>query len=230
MCRNCYERMRNSDFSFVAAARERRAFETGAKLVTTDAHFRHVAGYRFGCRNSFQLRAGRSGACRAVATTVAISARIGEMHEGMLQELVKHYRSRLAEALEGIVLYGSRARGNARPDSDVDLLLVATALPDDPFERSRLLSAPRLGYNQPSVSTRGLTTHEYERDIASIDLDIAIDGQILFDKVGYMAERLSLIRRRLDEAGLFRNSELVWRWRRWPTRSDWAVTWEGVRL
>jgi predicted nucleotidyltransferase len=43
---------------------------------------------------------------------------------------------------EAIILFGSRARGDARPDSDVDLLIVETA-PFSP-QRSRRKEAARL--------------------------------------------------------------------------------------
>jgi len=46
------------------------------------------------------------------------------------QELLARIRSILAEAfgerLRGVVLYGSEARGQAAPDSDIDLLVLLT--------------------------------------------------------------------------------------------------------
>jgi predicted nucleotidyltransferase len=44
------------------------------------------------------------------------------------------YRSRLA----GVVLYGSRARGDNRPDSDIDILVLLKEPIDWPQERWRL--------------------------------------------------------------------------------------------
>ena len=43
-----------------------------------------------------------------------------------------------SERLERVVLFGSRARGEARPDSDYDLAAFLTALPDRWLEMDRL--------------------------------------------------------------------------------------------
>ena len=64
-------------------------------------------------------------------------------------------------APEAIILFGSRARGDARPDSDVDLLVVET----EPFspQRSRRKEAARL-----YMALRGLAVSKdillYSRD------------------------------------------------------------------
>jgi len=51
-------------------------------------------------------------------------------------ELLKEIRRRLeavhGERLRGVILYGSEARGDARPDSDIDVLVVLA----DPVELS----------------------------------------------------------------------------------------------
>jgi uncharacterized protein len=152
------------------------------------------------------------------------------MQSDLLSHLADHYRALLGERLIGLVLYGSRARGTARPDSDVDLMLIAQGLPGDPFQRARDLPPPSLPLSDPPISLRALTPAEYERDIAPIDLDIAVDGKILHDRDGYMTSRLALIRLRIEEAGLVRDAGLAWRWRRRPSTRHWAVTWDGVRL
>jgi len=63
-----------------------------------------------------------------------------------IRKLMKELKEGLAriygDRLKGVYLYGSYARGDARPDSDVDLLVVET----EPFspQRSRRKEAARL--------------------------------------------------------------------------------------
>jgi predicted nucleotidyltransferase len=56
--------------------------------------------------------------------------------------LLRRFRAALAEIygerLERVVLFGSRARGEARPDSDYDLAVFLNALPDRWAELDRL--------------------------------------------------------------------------------------------
>lgn len=153
----------------------------------------------------------------------------GRVRDGYLDEIVAHYRSLLGERLVGLVLYGSRARGDAREDSDLDLFLLAEGLADDPWERAPLLLFPRHAPRDPAVALRALTPQEYARDLSPLDLDIAIDGRVLYDRDGYAASRIALIRQRVAEAGLYRTSELIWRWRKWPV-VDWEINWDGVRV
>jgi predicted nucleotidyltransferase len=46
-------------------------------------------------------------------------------------EVVREVRRRVPAELAHALLFGSRARGTARPDSDVDILLIFRVLPDD---------------------------------------------------------------------------------------------------
>lgn len=150
------------------------------------------------------------------------------MRPDVIDRVVSHYRALLGEALDGIVLYGSRARGDAREDSDLDLFLVAEGLASDRFERARQLSPPLLGAEDPSVSVRALTPQEFDLDISPLDLDIATDGKILYERGNEMSRRLAIIRQRIEEAGLYRDDDLVWRWRKEPKRARWAIRWDGV--
>lgn len=152
------------------------------------------------------------------------------MTGAFLGEVVAHYRRRLDGRLVAVALYGSRARGQARADSDVDLFLVVEGLPADLEARALALEPPRRDiWRDPPVSVRALTPEEFERDIAPVDLDVAIDARILHDCDGYLASRLALIRQRIEEAGLVRDERLFWRWKDPPRSCDWAIRWAGVR-
>lgn len=79
--------------------------------------------------------------------------------ETLLQQMVETIVREVSP--EAIILFGSRARADARPDSDVDLLVVET----EPFspQRSRRKEAARL-----YMALRGLTISKdillYSRD------------------------------------------------------------------
>ena len=152
------------------------------------------------------------------------------VYAGYFDEIVAHFCGLLGDRLVGIVLYGSRARGDAREDSDVDLFLLAEDLPEDLWERARLLHFHSAQPRQPDVAIRALTPAEYARHLSSLDLDIAIDGRVLWDRDGHTASRLALIRQRLDEAGHYRTADLRWRWRESPSTDDWEIDWHGVRV
>ncbi|MEW6267313.1 MAG: nucleotidyltransferase domain-containing protein [Thermodesulfobacteriota bacterium] len=60
------------------------------------------------------------------------------------EQFLKKVRALLAEAfgdrLQGVVLYGSEARGEAQPDSDIDLLVLLSG-PVDWHDRWRIVDA-----------------------------------------------------------------------------------------
>jgi uncharacterized protein len=60
-----------------------------------------------------------------------------------LSELKRGLTSLYGDRLKGVYLFGSRARGDARPDSDLDLLVVLDAIPSyaSEIERTSELTA-----------------------------------------------------------------------------------------
>jgi uncharacterized protein len=61
-------------------------------------------------------------------------------------------------------------------------------------------------------------------------LDIALDGVILHDTDGYMAERLRFLRTLIRRNGLRREKQgrdMIWRWEQ-PPGPDWSLKWEGI--
>ena len=137
----------------------------------------------------------------------------------------------LGDDLVAIVLFGSRARGEADEASDWDLLLIARDLPHKPFQRHLHLKQMLPADWRGRVAILAKTPEEFESYLTSLFLDIALDGIILHDPEGYMADRLARLRRLIQEQGLQRtrvNGDLIWRWRRFPG-FDWSLDWEMAR-
>jgi predicted nucleotidyltransferase len=80
-------------------------------------------------------------------------------NETLLQEV----RRRLMEAIrpQRIVVFGSRARGDARPDSDLDLMVVAD-IDGSLAERSRVVHTPLIDLDVP-IDLVVYTPQEYAR-------------------------------------------------------------------
>ncbi|MBC7225957.1 MAG: nucleotidyltransferase domain-containing protein [Thermoflexales bacterium] len=149
------------------------------------------------------------------------------MKEETLAPVVRALYHGLGNRLVAVVLFGSRARGDASPESDWDLLVVARDLPQRPFQRhlflKRLLPAEWRG----RVAILARTPEEFEARLPALFLDIALDGIILYDPQDYMAKRLAELRRLIQEYGLRRvqrGRDLVWNWDR-PPGPDWSVEW-----
>lgn len=135
------------------------------------------------------------------------------MTQADLNNLIRCLHEALGDRLDAVVLFGSRARGEARPESDWDLLVVIKGLPRSPLKRWQtwlqvapdpwrtladpLLRTPEEWYNRPS----------------SLALDIALDGMILFDAHGRMKAYLHRLRRVLEQTGRKRirdGKQMLW--------------------
>jgi len=137
----------------------------------------------------------------------------------------------LGERLWGVVLFGSAARGEATADSDLDLLVVADALPERLGDRLRLLRQSLPGHLHGRTSVIARTRREFEDAFPSLYLDIGLDGVVLCDRDGYTRQRLERIRALIREAGLSRaptRGGFEWRWTT-PPAGHWRVDWDGVR-
>jgi hypothetical protein len=150
-----------------------------------------------------------------------------EDQEAILFQLVTALQEGLGERLVAVVLYGSRARDQAREASDWDLFVIATDLPARLWERHILLKRFLPAVYRGAVSLLAKTPQEFEEKISSLYLDIAQDGKILFDPQGYAHQRLAVLQRLMAETGLYRKKSLggeVWRWQQKP-RQPWELQW-----
>jgi uncharacterized protein len=150
-----------------------------------------------------------------------------------LADAVDRLRAAFGKKLVGVALYGSRARGEARPDSDVDLLAIVRDLPTHWQKRTFALHDPlrTISVDFP-IYVYGKTPEEFEKGFPSIYLDMGLDGIVLYDPEGYLTRKLARIRQIISDAGLMReriaDGEFFWDWKR-PIGYPWELDWEGLR-
>jgi len=65
----------------------------------------------------------------------------------VLKDVLNKARQLLGDTLASVVLFGSRARGDSHPDSDLDLLIVAQSLPDEAGRRELALDIAEVGFD-----------------------------------------------------------------------------------
>lgn len=147
-----------------------------------------------------------------------------------VQEVVAALRQALGGRLIAVVLFGSRARGAAQAASDWDLLVIAQHLPHGTLARHLLFKNALPVEWRAQAAILGRTPEEFEAALSPLYLDIALDGILLYDPMGYAGSRLLRLRRLLAERGLQREAEqrdLIWHWRQFPG-FDWALEWEAA--
>ena len=142
-------------------------------------------------------------------------------YDALLADLTRACRQHYGDRLLSVAVYGSVGRGLPRPDSDVDLLIVAQGLADRHSLRLRdfravedrlrpSLDAARTAGLQPELSPVLMTPTELERG-SMLLLDMTEDACILFDPQDCLAAALDRLRRRLRALG----SRRVWLGNAW---------------
>lgn len=120
----------------------------------------------------------------------------------------------LGDDLLAVVLFGSRARGEAAPESDWDLLVIARNLPPKALARHLYLKTVLPEAWRGRVSLLAKTPQDFEARLPSLYLDIALDGIVLFDRQDYIGRRLEWVRQQIKRHGLKRQRlgrDLIWR-------------------
>lgn len=140
-----------------------------------------------------------------------------EIEEALLAEARRHYGERLVS----LMIYGSVGRGTMRPDSDVDVLIVADGLPAGRIPRVNDFAAvesnlaPLLEcFRREGIATEFSPVFNSPEEAARstpLFLDMVDDAIILHDRGGFFAGVLDRLRARLAALG----SRRIWRGNAW---------------
>jgi predicted nucleotidyltransferase len=163
-------------------------------------------------------------------TSIAVSSEfqndVDRHVERLLDDLAREHGSRLVS----FVVFGSVARGEARPGSDVDLLIVFDDLPRGRHERFLLFHAALERRREACGPLRAaggyfdwsplIVTREEARQRPPLFLDMVHDARMLLDRDGFFADVLRGLRERMAELGTRRVRLPDGSWY-WDLKPDW---------
>jgi len=122
----------------------------------------------------------------------------------------------LGANLISVVLFGSVARGEAGPDSDIDLLIIGGEFPPGRFARLRLLKEVDEEFERELDRLRSqglhprlarlLKTHAEAARFVPLYLDLVEDAQLLYDRDGFFQSVLARLRASLRRLGAERRT------------------------
>jgi len=147
-----------------------------------------------------------------------------------LTPAVRALQQGLGKKLVAVVLFGSRARGDAKEESDWDMLVIAKDLPKRQMERYRKTKEilPQKWRGQISILAK--TPDEFEAVLPSLYLEIALDGLILYDPQEYAGIQLQKLRRLIQAKDLRREkrgTDFIWQWGTFPG-FGWSLSWKDA--
>jgi uncharacterized protein len=150
------------------------------------------------------------------------------INQNLLDQALSALREALGDDLLAVVLYGSRAKGEAHDQSDWDLLLIAENLPEKPLARHFFLKRALPAACRGTISLLAKFPAEFEARVPPLYLDIALDGEILYDSRGYAATRLEKLKNLIAMSGLHRlrsKDGEMWKFTI-PPSNPWCLSWE----
>ena len=134
-------------------------------------------------------------------------------HITIALKIVESLKKKYGDRLVSVVLFGSVARGEARKDSDIDLLIIVDGLPKSRLKRQEeFLEVEKDVPLIEQMQEKGhlieispvLKTPEEILRFPPLLLDIVEDGIILYDRNGFFRDAIERLRKKLQELGAVR--------------------------
>jgi len=136
---------------------------------------------------------------------------LNETLKSLAEKYAQFAKENLGANLVSVALFGSVARGEAKPTSDIDLLIVCEDLPKGMFKRHAFLEPVReqLQGDLEGLWKQGVyadfTELVYTKDEANrfhwVYLDMLEDAVILYDENGFLRGIFERLRKWLKELG-----------------------------
>ena len=134
-----------------------------------------------------------------------------EPYKTLIGKLIEALKRKYGNKFISLVVFGSVARGEARKDSDVDLLLVIDSIPKRRLERQKEFMEVEKeleGYLN-ELFDEGyfidfspiIKTPEEAIRLSPLYLDMVEDAIIAYDKDDFFTKILERVRKRLEELG-----------------------------
>jgi predicted nucleotidyltransferase len=139
-----------------------------------------------------------------------------------LQQFVDRLRGHFGDGLVTVAVFGSRVRGDARPESDLDLLVVAEGFPMSRLDRQLMLQRLARAVSEEFAEVAGfipLTVEEASR-VHPFYLGMLSGHELLHDRGGFFAAVLERLRARLAELGAQRRVDDDG-YEYWDLKPDW---------
>jgi predicted nucleotidyltransferase len=152
-----------------------------------------------------------------------------QRYQLVLQSLVENFGQRL----KWVVLFGSQARGEARPESDHDLFIVVEDLPLEPLARQRsvrIVLLPILADLPGAINFVAKRPDEVAANLTPLLVEVCVDGICLYGESHFQPYRQKALVA-LRQAGLRRHklsNSTMWLFPHLPI-GNWELSWEGYR-
>jgi len=150
-----------------------------------------------------------------------VPASLRDHVEHLLADVTTHAQRHYGDRLVSLIVFGSMGRGTPRPDSDLDLLIVADDLPSGRMARvedfatiERALAPCLTTGHRSGFATECSPIFKTPDEVLAgspLFLDMIDDAKVLYDRDGFFARALDRWRERLARLGARR----IWRGNAW---------------